>query len=83
MTVKPRRLANLIRRLSSGMLLTGLTLLSSFYPVGAPAEIYQYIGPNGTISLTNVPSDARYRRVDVESARFHALLSERELEPVI
>ena len=53
------------------------------HPVGSHAEIYQYIGPNGTISLTNVPSDARYRKLDVESARFHALLSERELEPVI
>jgi soluble lytic murein transglycosylase len=59
-----------------------LSLLGGI-PVAAEAEIYQYIGPNGTISLTNVPSDARYRRVDVESARFHAMLSEGELEPVI
>ncbi|HEU4685374.1 MAG TPA: lytic transglycosylase domain-containing protein [Nitrospira sp.] len=47
------------------------------------AEIYQYIAPNGTISLTNVPSDGRYRKIDVESTRFHQVLSERELEPVI
>jgi soluble lytic murein transglycosylase len=47
------------------------------------AEIYQYISPNGTISLTNVPSDARYRKIEVESARFHSVLSERELEPLI
>ena len=47
------------------------------------AEIYQYIGPNGTISLTNVPTDSRYRRIDIDSARFHEVLSERELEPVI
>ncbi|HET9606603.1 MAG TPA: lytic transglycosylase domain-containing protein, partial [Nitrospira sp.] len=39
--------------------------------------------PNGTISLTNVPSDARYRKIEVESARFHSILSERELEPLI
>jgi soluble lytic murein transglycosylase len=52
-------------------------------PIGLQAEIYQYISPNGTISLTNVPSDARYRKIDVESARFHAVLSERELEPLI
>ena len=52
-------------------------------PVGLQAEIYQYISPNGTISLTNVPSDARYRKIDVESARFHSALSERELEPLI
>jgi soluble lytic murein transglycosylase len=52
-------------------------------PLCLQAEIYQYISPNGTISLTNVPSDARYRKIEVESARFHSVLSERELEPLI
>jgi len=47
------------------------------------AEIYQYIGPNGSISLTNVPSDPRYRKIEIGSSRFHATMSERELEPVI
>ena len=47
------------------------------------AEIYQFIGSNGTISLTNVPSDPRYRKIEIESSRFHTTLSERELEPVI
>jgi soluble lytic murein transglycosylase-like protein len=62
---------------------SGFMLLPFVRPVGLQAEIYQYISPNGTISLTNVPSDARYRKIDVESARFHAVLSERELEPLI
>jgi hypothetical protein len=52
-------------------------------PGGLQAEIYQYISPNGTISLTNVPSDGRYRKIEVESARFHSVLSEHELEPLI
>ena len=47
------------------------------------AEIYQYIGPNGAISLTNVPTDPRYRKIEIESSRFHTTLSERDLEPVI
>jgi soluble lytic murein transglycosylase-like protein len=47
------------------------------------AEIYQYVDANGTIALTNVPSDIRYRRVDVQSNRLHPMISERELEPVI
>ena len=47
------------------------------------AEIYQFVGRDGSISLTNVPSDSRYRKVEIESSRFHATLSERELEPVI
>ena len=49
----------------------------------AHAEIYQYIDAKGTISLTNVPTDARYRRVDVLPNRLHPMISERELEPVI
>lgn len=47
------------------------------------AEIYQFIGRDGSISLTNVPSDSRYQKVEIESSRFHSTLSERELEPVI
>jgi soluble lytic murein transglycosylase len=52
-------------------------------PQQSAAEIYQYIGANGTISLTNVPSDTRYRRIDVAAAQFQQVISERELEPVI
>jgi soluble lytic murein transglycosylase-like protein len=61
----------------------GFSLLGMTSPTTSQAEIYQYIGANGTISLTNVPSDARYRKIELESASFHATLSERELEPVI
>lgn len=66
-----------------GLALAGWSILggSSVNPVSA--EIYQYIGPNGTISLTNVPTDHRYRRIEVESARFHSAISERELDPMI
>lgn len=63
--------------------LIGWGLLAGLLPSKGQAEIYQYISPNGTISLTNVPSDARYRKIDIDSARFHDFLSERELEPVI
>jgi soluble lytic murein transglycosylase-like protein len=61
----------------------GMGILLFTNPVDLRAEIYQYISPNGTISLTNVPSDGRYRKVDAESARFHSVLSEHELEPLI
>lgn len=47
------------------------------------ADVYQYIDANGTISLTNVPSDSRYRRIDLQSNRLHPMMSERELEPMI
>lgn len=47
------------------------------------ADIYQYVDANGAISLTNVPSDARFRRIDVESSKPRFVLSEGELDPLI
>lgn len=47
------------------------------------AEIYQYVDATGTIALTNVPSDTRYRRIDLDSSHLHVALPERELAPVI
>lgn len=62
--------------------IAGIGSLAFFVPT-TTAEIYQFVGHDGSISLTNVPSDSRYRKIEVESSRFHATLSERELEPVI
>ncbi|HKU51952.1 MAG TPA: transglycosylase SLT domain-containing protein [Nitrospira sp.] len=61
--------------------LSGSVLLT--VPSDSQAEIYQYIDAKGTISLTNVPSDTRYRRIDLHPNRLHPVLSEEELEPVI
>lgn len=70
-------------RLLLGTVLAGAHWLLSGLPV-AHAEIYQYIDANGTISLTNVPTDLRYRRITPQQPnRLHPLLSERELEPMI
>ena len=49
----------------------------------ARADVYQYIDANGTISLTNVPNDPRYRRVISELPRARSVISVGELEPVI
>ncbi len=65
-----------------GTALVGAHWLLSGLPE-AHAEIYQYIDANGTISLTNVPTDLRYRRITTQSNRLHPVLSERELEPMI
>lgn len=66
--------------LAAGLLVTALNLLT---PLASWSEIYQYIDGNGTVSLTNVPTDPRYRRVDLDSSRLRPSLSERELDPVI
>lgn len=68
------------RRFAAGLLFTVLSLLTS---LTSWAEIYQYIENNGTVSLSNVPTDPRYRRVDLDSSHLRASLSERELAPVI
>ncbi len=61
--------------------LSGSILLA--VPSDSRAEMYQYVDAKGTISLTNVPSDTRYRRIDLHPNRLHPILSEEELEPVI
>jgi soluble lytic murein transglycosylase-like protein len=62
--------------------ITGISSLAFSVPT-TTAEIYQYIGRDGSISLTNVPSDSRYQKIEIESSRFHTTLSEQELEPLI
>jgi hypothetical protein len=78
-------MTSLQRHAAIGMTTTVIVGISSlvFSVPTTATEIYQFIGPNGSISLTNVPSDSRYRKIEVESSRFHATLSEQELEPVI
>ncbi|HXX75689.1 MAG TPA: lytic transglycosylase domain-containing protein [Nitrospiraceae bacterium] len=55
----------------------------SFHLPKLRAEVYQYVDAAGTIALTNVPSDVRYRRIDLDSTPLHMVLPERELAPVI
>ncbi|MBI5314408.1 MAG: lytic transglycosylase domain-containing protein [Nitrospirae bacterium] len=62
--------------------MAGMSSLTFSVPT-TTAEIYQYIGRDGSISLTNVPSDSRYQKIEAESSRFHTTMSEQELEPVI
>ena len=79
------RLTSLGRHAAIGLATTVITGISSlaFSVPTTTAEIYQYIGRDGSISLTNVPSDSRYQKIEIESSRFHTTLSEQELEPVI
>lgn len=66
---------------ASSMLCSGFLLMTAIPSLHA--EIYQYIDAKGTISLTNVPSDTRYRRVDLQPNRLHPVISEQQLEPMI
>ena len=55
--------------------------LTGYQP--AHADIYQYTDASGTIILTNVPNDPRYKRIISESPRSRTFISTRELDPVI
>jgi len=74
-TPKPSRFLGM-----TALTLGGYLLISAST---AQAEIYQYIDAKGTISLTNVPSDVRYRRIDLHPNRLHPMIAERELAPMI
>ncbi len=65
------------------LLQVSVVLLTWGWVISGQAEIYQFIDSNGTISLTNVPTDPRYKRVYVDASRLRNVLSEKELEPVI
>ena len=55
----------------------------SLTPSDLRAEVYQYVDATGTIALTNVPTDVRYRRIELDSSPLHIMVPERELAPVI
>jgi soluble lytic murein transglycosylase len=50
--------------------LMGLLTLVLAWASGADADIYRYVEADGTISFTNVPTDARYERVVRERRHF-------------
>jgi len=66
-----------------GALVIALLAAWSLHLPNLRAEVYQYVDATGTIALTNVPSDVRYRRIDLDSTPLHMVLPERELAPVI
>src|SRR5262245_18500005 len=55
----------------------------SLLPSDLRGEVYQYVDATGTIALTNVPTDVRYRRIELDSSSRHIMVPERALAPVI
>lgn len=54
-----------------------------FMPPKATSELYQYVERNGTVSVTNVPTDQRYQSVQYDSTYLSSRVSKKELEQAI
>lgn len=52
-------------------------------PSPARAEIYQYVDRDGTIHLSNVPTDPRFRRIDPRRLSLRSPIEVKELERLI
>ncbi len=60
-----------------------LLSLHALSPAPVTAEIYQYVDKDGTIHLSNVPTDPRYRRVNPGRRAFRTRIETKELERLI
>lgn len=52
-------------------------------PPAATSEMYQYIHRDGTVSVTDIPADQRYRPVQSEVPQLNTKLSQKELDQAI
>ena len=60
-----------------------LLSLHALSPVPVTAEIYQYVDRDGTIHLSNVPTDPRFRRVGPGRRALRTRIEGKELERLI
>ncbi|MGH7205317.1 MAG: lytic transglycosylase domain-containing protein [Nitrospiraceae bacterium] len=54
-----------------------------FMPPTATSELYQYVERNGTVNVTNVPTDQRYQSAPYDSTYLSSRVSKKELEQAI
>lgn len=54
-----------------------------FMPPTVTSELYQYVERNGTLSVTNVPTDQQYQSVPSDSTYLSSRVSKKELDQAI
>lgn len=75
--------ANVLARSARVAVCAMLIVLSTSAPsVLADVDIYRYVAPDGTVYMTNVPSDRKFTPV-TGTARYHASVSDQELEEAV
>ena len=69
---------------SAGLLASGVVMLiaNSAPIVLSDAQVYEYVGPTGQVSLTNVPTNERVTAVR-RKARYHSGVADLELEQAV
>lgn len=80
-----RRTISAAGLLSAGCLsgIAGLAITAvCVFPVFADTEIYQFVSPNGDVTLTNVPTDDQFMKARYET-RYHRSISDTELEGAV
>jgi soluble lytic murein transglycosylase len=70
--------------LSSVLLILGVIAVTAMSEpsVLADAQVYLYVSPTGTVNLTNVPTDIRFKEIK-PSPRYHRAVSDMELEQAV
>lgn len=70
------------RVLGAGLCSALFLVIAAAPSVLADGEIYSYVGPNGTLYMTNVPGDRKFAPVPGKR-RYHASISNHELEEAV
>ena len=77
---KPKRLCGSVEQGLCAALVVGVVV---FMPPTATSELYQYVERNGTLNVTNVPTDQRYQSVPYDSTFLSSRVSKKELDQAI
>jgi soluble lytic murein transglycosylase-like protein len=72
----------LTQRVGAGACAALIALTTSAPSVLADVDIYGYVAPNGTVYVTNVPTDRKFIPVRGKG-RYHQSVSDRELEEAV
>jgi len=81
---KPKTVQSLGFCLATGFLIGAVVVAAAMSApsVLADGQVFQYVSPSGTVNLTNVPADSRFKELE-PSVRYHRAVSDVELEQAV
>ena len=78
-----RKSKRLCGTLEQGLCAAMVVGVMVFMPPAATSELYQYVEKDGTVSVTNVPTDQRYQSVPYDPTYLNSRVSKKELDQAI